>query len=177
MRIDDFRSYVDGAKLNIKEGNAPMHLMLNDPYERQDLSGWLPAPMTRADQDAIIEKAYAELDAEKRLILTDADRKILTDLAQTIEHMSRPGLMLDEPEDPHYPPIEVAESDLGAYHLPLLKEILSRDLDRRVMEPEFTAEVSTGTVKALEDRLPEVSGVDEDGTRYDLDDETPQRGF
>ena len=115
MRIDDFRNYVDGAKQNIKEGNAPMHLMLNDPYE-----------MTRADQDAIIEKAYAELDAEKRLILTDADRKILTDLAQTIEHMSRPGLMLDEPEDPHYPPIEVAESDLGAYHLPLLKEILSR---------------------------------------------------
>ena len=176
MRIDDFRSYVDGAKLNIKEGKAPMH-----PHHVRFLN---QEQMDRvlADQQAIIEKAEAELDAEKMWLsvssfLTDADRKILTDLAQTIEHMSRPGLMLDEPEDPHYPPIEVAESDLGAYHLPLLKEILSRDLDRRVMEPEFTAEVSTGTVKALEDRLPEVSGVDEDGTRYDLDDETPQRGF
>tara|TARA_R110000751_G_scaffold30685_1_gene78358 strand:- start:932 stop:1108 length:177 start_codon:yes stop_codon:yes gene_type:complete len=58
--------------------------------------------------------------------MTIEERNVIAELAQTIEHMCRPGLMLDMPTDRSYEPIEVAESDLGAYHLPRLKEILNR---------------------------------------------------
>lgn len=56
--------------------------------------------------------------------MTLRERTVLHSLILSIRSMCRPGLMLDMPDDPTYEPILVKESDLGAFHLPRLEEIM-----------------------------------------------------
>ena len=57
-------------------------------------------------------------------LMTKRERIVLKSLIKELSIMCRPGLMLDMPDDPTYEPILVKESDLGAFHLPRLEEIM-----------------------------------------------------
>jgi len=58
--------------------------------------------------------------------MTLRERIVLESLIISIKNMCRPGLMLEMQDDPTYEPLLVKESDLGAYHLPRLIEIMEQ---------------------------------------------------
>ena len=54
-----FKWFVDGAKVNIKEGNAPLHLLVDHPMD-------LPT----ADVDSIVQVAELQIYNERMKSLT-----------------------------------------------------------------------------------------------------------